>query len=409
MRNLWLVARREFVTRAKSGGYIITTLLMMVLLLGSNLAPAFFEERNKAEVIPLLILDQTGQVQGQLIPILGDRTGGQVNPQAVTGDEAALTDEVLKEGKALLVIEGTYPHQLKARLLAGSPAQLSNAGMILGPLEEVVRAARMQARGIDPAAAAEIMHPLETEAKQITASGQGRDQQAYMGSLLVALGIVMVLYMVVLTNGQFVFQGVLEEKVSRVVEVMTAAVGPGEMLVGKLIALGALGLIQFVGMILAWAGGTVLAKDLIDMPVQGIKTSGALLALTFLILGYILSASLMAAAAATISRMEDQNTVMMPIVVLQALPMVMTVSVMSDPNGSLAVVLSLIPFFSQSVMVMRVLLGDVPTWQIVTSIGLMVLTTAFSAWAGGRIYRAALLSYGARPSMRQLISYLRAG
>lgn len=411
MRNLWLVARREFVGRGKSSGYVITTVIMAVLLLGTTVAPSFFESRSKTEPMNVIVLDKSGAVAQPLqaaVHAASAQPGARpVSLEINTGDEASLTDRATKENKALLVIEGTYPAALKARFLSVNTGLLSGANAVLGPLEMIVRSARMQARGIDPAVTQEIMNPLTTETLQINQKGEGRDQNAAMGSMLVALGVVMVLYMVVLLNGQFIFQGVLEEKVSRVVEVMAASVGPGEMLAGKVLGLGGLGLIQFLAMMAAWVAGTILNQRITHTHVTGVSPGAAAVAFVFLVLGYLLSATLNAAAASTISRMEDSTAVAMPLSLVQALPFMMIVAVLQNPNGGLATTLSLIPVFSQSIMVMRVLMTDVPLWQIGTSIGLMALSTVFMVWAGGRIYRAAMLLYGARPSFKTVLGYLR--
>jgi ABC-2 type transport system permease protein len=408
---MWLVARREFVGRGKSGGYIITTVLMAVVLLGSTVMPSFFTSKANSQPLNVILLDKTGAVAQPLqaaVQAMASQPGARpVNLEINTGDEAALTERVKKENKALLVVEGTFPNDVKARFLSVSTGLLGGANLLLSPLEGIVRTQRLQARGIDPNVMQEVMKPMEAQTLQLTEKGEGQNQNQAMGAMLVALGVCMVVYMVVMLNGQFIFQGVLEEKVSRVIEVMAASVGPGEMLAGKVLGLGGLGLIQFMAMMAAWVAGTLINQRLVDTPASGISVSGALVALAFLVLGYLLSAALNAAAASTISRMEDSQAVAMPLSMLQAVPFMMIIAVMQNPAGPLARVLSLIPFFSQSVMVMRVLMTDVPVWEVATSLGLMAVMTVFMVWAGGRIYRAAMLLYGARPSFRTVLGYLR--
>lgn len=412
MRNMWLVARREFVGRGKSGGYLITTFFIAVVLLAATILPTLMQHREKTAALSVILLDKTNVVAKPLqetIKAMSAQPGArEVNLEVAAGaDEAALMERMKKENKALVIVEGTFPAGLKARVLSSSAALLESARAVTMPLEGIVRAARLQARGIDPAVSQEMLKPLEFELLQITETGEGRDQNAFVGTMMTAIGIVMVVYMVVMINGQWIFMGVLEEKVSRVVEVMAASVGPGEMLAGKVLGLGALGLIQFVVIMASWVGGTAINNQISDAPVGGISMTGALTSLVFLVLGYILAAALNAAAAATISRMEDQTAVAMPVQMIQVIPYMMIMAVIFDSNGSLATVLSLIPIFSQTVMVARVLMGDVPLWQILTSILLMAATTVLFLWGGGRIYRASLLSYGARPSLKQIFGYLR--
>lgn len=408
MRNLWLVARREFTSRGRSGAYLVSTLVMVISLFASTLLPAFMDK--KPEALNILLLDQTGQVAAPLkatIDAMPAQSGGsKVNLEVVSGNVDVLRAQAVDEKKALLVVDGTFPGTVRARFMASSPGTLQTAGLVLGPLEGIVRSALAEARGIDARVAGELIKPLQAETIQVTASGE-RGQDDFQSSFLLAFGIVMALYIVILMNGQFVFQGILEEKMSRVMEVMAAAVGPREMLAGKVLGLGALGLLQFVLTILAWFGGSLVSKQITGSAIEHVAWGTSAIALAFLILGYLLGATLMAGAAATISRMEDQQVVLTPIMLLMAVPVMIMPMLLEDPNSTLATVLSLIPFFSQSMMVFRVMITDVPLWQVATSLSLMLATTIWAVWAGGRVYRAAMLSYGGRPSMKQIWGYLR--
>lgn len=418
MRNLWLIIRREYVSRGKSSAYMISTLFMMVMLLASTLAPAIVASKEKTDPLHVLLLDKTGQVTAPLQAMLESGMGlednkRQLTLEVATGTEEELLERARGENIAVLIVEGTFPSAVKARFYSRAMKELQKSGSVMGPLNALVRSARMQERGINPAVAMEILQPMEVEERQLSATGKDeRDAKDFFGSMTAALGVVMAIYITVLMNGTFVFQGVLEEKVSRVMEVMLSSVRPGQMMAGKVLGLGALGLTQFALLGAAWfAGKTAAGQILADAAAQpqSIGLGVGLLALLFMVLGYAISATMMAAAAATISRMEDSQALMMPLSMIQAIPVMVIVPIMTDPNGALAVAFSFIPFFAPSVMAARVILGDVPTWQVALSTGLMVATAVLMTWAGGRIYRAAMLSYGGRPSMKQLWSYLRAG
>lgn len=414
MRNLWLVAQREFVMRGKSAAYLITTALIMVMLLFTTIFPAIMQGKSKTQALDVMVLDQTGMVTEGLKSVVATAAQGQararsITVNAVSGDEASLTERAKNEGKVLLVITGSFPDDVKARYLAGDLNMLDGANAVMGPLESMVRAARISKAGLDPKVAAEILKPMSTEVSQITASGKQRNQDAFMGAYLLSMGVVMALYMVILMNGQFVFMGVLEEKLSRVMEVMVSNVSASAMMAGKVLGLAALGLLQFIGTILAWFVGNEIAAKIAGTQVGHLSLGTGLLAFLFLILGFIMVSTLMAAGAATISRMEDQQTVMTPITLLVALPLLCMTAFINNPDSTLAVVLSIVPFFSQSLMIFRVLMGGVPVWQILLSLFLMVIATIGFTWASGRVYRAAMLSYGGRPTMKKLWEYLKAG
>lgn len=417
MRNLWLIVRREYVSRGKSSAYIVSTLFMMVMLLASTLAPAIFASKEKTDPLHVVLLDQTGQVAAPLQAMIdagtGQESSRELTLEVAAGTEEALMERARNEQIAILIVEGAYPGAVKARYYSLSIKELQKSSAVIGPLNALVRAARMQERGIDPAVAMEILQPMAVEERQLSAAGgEGRDAEDFMGSMFLALGVVMAIYITVLMNGTFVFQGVLEEKISRVMEVMASSVRPGQMMAGKVLGLGALGLTQFFLLGLAWYGGNTASKQILADTAaqpQSISLGVGLLALLFMLLGYAISATMMAAAAATVSRMEDSQALMMPLSMIQAIPLMIIMPIMTDPNGTLATAFSFVPFFAPSVMAARVILGDVPAWQVAASTLLMAATAVLMTWMGGRIYRAALLSYGGRPSMRQLWGYMKAG
>lgn len=414
MRKLWLIARREFVERGKTGAYIVSVLFMMLVLLASTVLPAYLTQKDKSAGLNLVLLDRTGRVAGPLQEALAAQAKAApdtpaVKVQLAAGDELPLVEQARSGKTALLIVEGTFPADVHARYLSGSIGMLGNAGAVLGPLENLVRAARLQQRGIDTAVAGEILRPLAVEAKHLSATTGERDSDQFQQSLLTVMGFVMLIYLVLLMTGSFVFQGVLEEKISRVIEVMASSVTPTEMLSGKILGLGGLGLTQFLGLGLSWAAGSVWAGRISSMPPEPPTLKVIGLALLLLALGYLLFASLMAGAAATLSRMEDSQTLLMPMTMIIALPMFFIGEVIQSPDGTLAVIFSMIPFFAPIIMLVRVMLGDVPGWQLALSILLLLVTTYGCVRAGARVFRAALLVHGSRPSIKQLWSYLRAG
>ncbi len=413
VRNLWLITKREYIGRMKSGAYITSTIVLMVVFFGSTILPSLFDSSSKSKPLDVTVVDKTGQVFGPLQEALtllpAEEAKRPVNLTLATEDEASLMPRVKEGDFALLVVEGSFPGGLKAKFMAAHLSALTDSYLVMTPLQNMVRSARMQERGLAPEVAIEIMQPLDVEEVQVTSGDTERSQDQFMGTLLLAMSAIMSIYMITMINSQFVFQGILEEKVSRVVEVMAAAVRPVEMMAGKVLGLGALGLTQYAGMMVAWVAGNAISREMIDVPQQSLSWDVALLIMVFILLSYVLNATLMAALAATVSRMEDSQTVQTPVIMLMMLPMFLFTPVMNDPNSTLAVVLSFIPIFTPIVMLMRVILGEVAAWQVWVSVGLLVVTTGLVSWASGRIYRAALLSFGSRPTMKQLWGYLKMG
>lgn len=414
MRNLWLITKREYVGRGKTSAYLVTTAFMMLMLLFTNIAPVIFDSTQNPKPLTVVLMDHTGKIGGPLrqalagmaVPEMG---GGRVTLEEATVDEATLIERARKSSVAALIVDGTFPTAVKVRFLSGSMGTLAASSKVITPLESIVRSARLQALGLDPAVAGQLLQPMDVEERQLTAGSGQRDQEGSTASALTAIMAVMMIYMVTLLNGTFVFQGVLEEKMSRVMEIMASAVSPLELMAGKVLGLGALGLTQFAVFLATWYGSNLWVQRIAATPPQPLQANLLILGLVFLVLGYILNSTLMAAAASTLSRMEDSQTMQMPITMLLAIPMLLLGPVINDPNGTLAVVLSMVPFFAPTVMLLRVAVGDVPPWQVGLSLALMVIATYYMVRAAARVYRAALLSYGGRPTMKQLWLYLKTG
>jgi len=407
MRNVWLITRREFLSRIRSGAFIASTLIMMVALLGATMIP--FLMQGSSAPLAVTVLDRTGQVLAPLQEAVARSAGGR--PVVLTpgeGDEERLIAEARAQDASVLIIEGTYPGDLHARFLYTSMGDLSDSHLVTEPLAQLVRAARLSERGLPAEVAGEVLQPLTIEARQLTA-GQERDADQFVGSIFLALGAVMSVYLITVINSQFVFQGVLEEKVSRVVEVMAAAVRPTEMMVGKILGLGLLGVVQYLAMMAAWLGGTLATAQNMGVTAGGITPRVALLIMAFVVLSYAMNSSVLAALGATVSRMEDSQTVVSPVLLLMMLPMFLITPVMTEPNGTLATVLSFVPIWTPIVMLLRVMLAEVPAVQVGISLVALAATTGLLAWGSGRIYRAALLTFGTRPTLKQLWQYLRTG
>ncbi|MBY6276386.1 ABC transporter permease [Symbiobacterium thermophilum] len=407
MRNLWLVTRREFLSRIRSGAFIFSTLIMVIVVFAATAIPLLMG--GSTDPLSVIVLDRTGR----LLPPLQEavaavQSGREVVLVPGEGDEQSLIAQARAQDAVLLIIEGAYPDALHARLLYNSMGDLTDSYLVTEPLTQLVRAARLDQRGLPQEVALEVLQPLTLETLQLKSAQEGSSDQ-FVGTLFLALGAIMSVYMISMMNSQFVFQGVLEEKVSRVVEVMAAAVRPWEMMLGKILGLGLLGIIQYAAMMAAWLGGSLLTVRSMGVPLGGLTPGIALLIAAFVVLAYAMNASVLAALGATVSRMEDSQTVVSPVLIVMMLPMFLLTPVMTDPNGTLATVLSFVPIWAPIVMLLRVMMTDVPALQVALSLALLAATTAVLWWAGGRIYRAALLSFGTRPTLKQLWQYLREG
>ena len=383
-RSLWpIVARREFVERARDRGFQVSTSITLVLLVGIVVISALF---NRPTTFDLAVVGSGSDAIardvaaaakaldiGVQVHELADAAGAR---RAVAGGDA---DAAVVDGERIIV-HASPPAQLVGLIQAASLRERSKQALVSGGLsEQQVDQALLQA-------------PLPVEALEpVNAKHREAASVAFVG--------VLVLYGQLFAYGYWVASGVVEEKSSRVVEVLLATVRPSHLLRGKIFGIGLLGLAQLlligvVGFLTAQAVGTL------DFPSEAVATLGLVLA--WFVLGFFFYASLFAVAGSIVTRQEDLQTTMTPLTILIVASFFIGISATSNPDSTLAVVASLLPFSSPLVMPTRIALGNAASWEIVASIVISVASTAALIPVATKIYSRALLRSG-RVRIRQVL------
>jgi ABC-2 type transport system permease protein len=216
---------------------------------------------------------------------------------------------------------------------------------------------------------------------------------------------VAILYGLLILLGNFVAQGVVEEKSSRVVELLLATMRPWQLLAGKILGLGLLGLGQIVLIGVVGVAGT-LAFDIIDVPGELIGTVGSVVA--WFVLGYAFYASVFAVAASLVSRQEDLGTVLTPTTILLVVAFIVAIQAAGDPGSTLAVVTSYVPGLSPLVMPVRQAAGEAALWEVGLSVLLMLVAIALAVRLGGRVYAGAMLRTSGKTKLREALRAERA-
>jgi ABC-2 type transport system permease protein len=215
------------------------------------------------------------------------------------------------------------------------------------------------------------------------------------------LGIIagVLIYMSLLLNGQLVAQGVVEEKSSRVVELLLSTIRPWQLMAGKVLGIGFVG---FVQMVVIGGGGLIaaLALDVLSIPVSAAIGTVVWL-IVWYILGFVMYSLVFAALGALVSRQEDVGGVITPALMFVIVGYVVGISVLpSEPDNTLAEVLSVIPVFAPTLMPMRLAMGGVPVWEMIVSVGLVIVLIPLLVWLAGRIYANAVMRSGAKVKLR---------
>lgn len=407
-----IVAKRDFISRAKGTPYIITTIIGMLVFIALGFAPLllqFFAGAFAEDSLAILVVDYSKEFWPVLAQTAAEMGGHGVSIELVApGEESAAFQRVIDEGlDGLLLVE---PPEF-AFLTPDAANYGQNARV-----EELVNQAltRLNAHnlGLSPAEMAQLFATVELEVRQLGGGEvHGKD---FTTSAVLAYFMLFMIYMSLVMYGNMVASGVAEEKSSRIMEVMIAKVKPTELMFGKILGIGALGLMQFS----IWIA-TALAVSAVrragwfgpslDWGISLGRIEPALLAwfVLFFVLGFFFYASIFAAGGAVVSRVEEVNQVVTIVTMLIAAGFILAFVSFTNPNGRLAMVTSLIPFTSPMVMFARLTLSSPPAFEVACSVLFLILGIVGGAWFSGRIYRVGVLLYGKRPTIREIARYLR--
>jgi len=417
MDKLWAIIKREYLTQVKSTGFVVGTILTPVLMAALLLLPTLLLGSGWRAPYRLLVLDQTldsalyQRVEKYLTAAEG-RTGRfQARREAVTEAQLATRERELnaeiRAGKlnAYVVVPATVLKQGKIAYHAKDFSDLAAEMHIEKAFNTAVLEQRMTRAGINAAEVGQLNRQLELA--KFNERGETEDRKR----IALAFGLIGLLCLSVLIYGTHIMTAVIEEKQSRIIEVLLSSVGPFPLMLGKLIGVGLVGLTQYV----IWAACGALLSSLAAAPALGDfqfpRLSASLLVffVVYFLLGYFLYATLYVMAGAIVSSEEDGQQMQMPMVALIVCAPATSLIVWRSPESLAAILVSLIPFFSPSAMFFRIALQQPPWWQIALSLVLLVGAILGMVRLAAKFYRVGVLMYGKRPTLPELAKWLRYG
>ncbi|MCG5216574.1 ABC transporter permease [Streptosporangium sp. KLBMP 9127] len=378
MSNVWLVARREIAVRGRTKGFLIGLLVSALLVVALAFIPKLLGG-NDSYTVGVVGAGSAGFETA--VKPLAEAEQAEVAFRKLP-DEAAARAALADGDLDAAVLDGT-------KLLADGEVS-QQLGLFLQSAHRALQTEeRLRAAGLDPGKVTEAMRvPPLTEVSVSTVAG---DAGVRAG---IATLIVLVLFFLLISSVTSVAMGVVEEKGSRIVELLLTSIRPWQLLGGKIIGLGALGLVNLLVVIVAGLGASLVTGLATDLP-PGI-TGIAISAVIWFLLGYAFFSAMAAAFGALVSRQEDVSSVLTPMTTLLMATYLVAFYAVTDPSGSVARTLSLIPPFSSMVMPVRMAVGEVQLWEIALAGGLMIVAVVLVLLAGARIYQRAVLRTGAR-------------
>jgi ABC-2 type transport system permease protein len=418
MRKVWLIIKREYSTRVKTKGFVFGTVAVPVFSIGLMVFSIFIATRLTDRTVRLAIIDNAGGLANAVGAGLNVRLpNGKPEFEVVkTITQPPAEEPIRKELRA--AIRG---NKLDAYLVidrAGNaefhtknPSDYTLVEPITRAVHEAVLASRLQARGVRVNDIGDVTRRMDVKIIKITKYGEAEDSGQ---TFIIAISVAMLLYMTLMMYGVITMRSVLEEKTSRIMEILISAVRPFQLLTGKVLGVAAVAFTQYLiwitsAALLGTYGAAMVnaVRPTADFPHIHLSVGLLIYPVVYFVLGYLLYATLFAAVGAAVSSEQDAQQLQWPIMLPLIFSFIMFNMVVRDPNSHTVVLLSEIPFFSPIIMVLRIASETPPFWQIALSIVLLGLTAAGVAYVSARIYRVGILMYGKRPSVIELLRWVR--
>ncbi|MGA7931678.1 MAG: ABC transporter permease [Candidatus Sulfotelmatobacter sp.] len=435
MRNTWLIIQREYLERVRQRSFLVFTLLLPAIIVGAFVIPSKLSRMKNSKTQRLVVVTSTPQF-GEIVrqQLLASTKPGEEASADADKDKDKDIDNDDKPSRDYAIevdLNSSEPEQtaLRNRVTSGdidgylwlsddavAARKVTYYGRETGGfiekswlrdhLDRAILLEELAQRGVGGAQADELLKPVKLETMRLEA---GRETKANdRGTFFAILIMVMLLYMAVIFYGVSVMRAVLEEKNSRVMEVMLSSATSTELMAGKLIGVGAVGLTQ-IGIWIVMAGVYALPALAASASTGEIRIAPLTLAAfaLFFLFGYFLYSSIYAAVGAVITSEQEGQQLQFIILLPLIVAVFMMGPVMRAPDSPVAVWTSMVPFFSPVLMYVRIAVQPPPVWQIALSLVLLVGTIAGILVLCARIYRIGILMYGKRPTLPEIVKWLK--
>jgi len=427
MGKLWAVIKREYLERVRSKWYLLSTVLAPVFFGLIAIVPMIIAARTKPspDLSHVVILDATGTQLG--VRVSGELAGGiyaapsraivrAIAPSELAAAESIATHEVMRKVDPLLgylVLDSSTIAGKSERYAGRNASALVDVKTIEESVRRALLAQRLENEGLQPSRIKDLTKvDLDMTAERL--SDRGREVGGLANALFSYL-IAFMLYTMLVLYGQQILRGVMEEKTSRVAEVVISSVSTDTLLAGKVIGVGGASLTQIVVWVITTAlvfrGRGVILEYFhvpnMQIPIPHIGFGVALLLLAFFVLGFIFYAALFAAMGSTVSNEQDVQQASLPVMLMLVASIVFIQPILLDPTSSFSKVMSWLPFSAPILMPLRMTLIQVSWLELAGTLVGLIAGCALATWFAARVYRVGMLMYGKRPSFRELARWVR--
>ena len=434
MRKFLAVVKREYVQRVRAKMFIVSTVLLPLVMSLFGIVPAIILNMNAGSPQRVAVVDQTGKMYGLLSQALYNEESNQQSNNDNTGQRAIsrsgrfLLQQVSAEGQSIEQLRTDLDRRLRARELDGylilpadfldhgqveyfnrNPGDLFSRRGLQSALNRAVREQRLIEAKVDSKTRQELFQPVELQAIKIGDSGAERDSG---GSFALVFGVGFVMYIAILMYGQVILGAVIEEKETRIAEILFSSVKPFTLMMGKLVGVSLVALTQLAIWGIAFSafalyGVGMLAGKGIRTSIPTIPFSHYIYFALFFLLGYFIYATFYALVGSMVTTAQEGGQLAMPIILLLVISFYIFLPVSRSPDSSFSFWASMLPFSAPVAMLVRIVTQTPPFWQIALSLFIGFGTVLLIMWVASRVYRVGMLMYGKRASIPEAWRWAR--
>ncbi|TAM81617.1 MAG: ABC transporter permease [Acidobacteria bacterium] len=421
MRKIWLVVKREYITRVRTKAFILGTLALPILSIAFLLISILLSGGSSGNSVRIVIIDEAGGIGDAVESALMENKSAaqpktqvaqvveQPTPQLMAYFNSQIKNDEI-EGILVLpkgLLNGTSAAEFYTRSM--------RAAALIGPLEQavstVIISRRLSAEGKKVGGMKNVFDLVRV---QLVNPSLQKEEDPAETNFTIAIIAGMVLYMTLIVYGMSTMHSVMEEKSTRMIEILVSSVKPFDLLAGKILSVGAVALTQYlvwavaVGVLFASAASvTAFVRPGATTPGISLSPSLLIYLVVFFLAGYFLYSALYAAAGAIVSNDEEARQAQMPLTLMILCSFMLFNVILNNPNSTLSVILSMTPFLSPILMTLRVAMQTPPLWQIILALAFSIATTIYTIRLSAKIYRVGILMYGKRPTLKELRRWLR--
>jgi ABC-2 type transport system permease protein len=416
MREFMIIFKQAFITKGKTKSFILTTAFMIAaVFLFANMTSIIdtVTDMTGGGKDAIYVVDESGELSASLKEKL-DATNSGIVVEKTTESEKSLTEKVSNEEiESFLIIGLDAENTIQANYTSMSALDFGRSAMIMEALQSIQSEMKAEQLSLSPEQLQTLFSPIQFEQHSVSTTTKSEEELSEARGLVYIL--VFLIYFTVIFYSNMIATEVATEKSSRVMEILISSISPVKHMFAKVLGIGSLGLVQ---MMLLGISGFIAVKTSASNMVEGVSSffgfsnlsiSTIVFAIIFFLLGYFLYATVAALLGSLVSRAEDVQQAIMPIMILVILAFLIAMPGLTNPELGFLKYASYVPFFAPLVMFLRVGMLDLPLWEPLLSIAIMLITILIIGVFGARVYRGGVLMYGPSRSLKDIKKAIQLG